>query len=213
MSHRLEVSADTQSFAEALRLRGMAYARSVDPGRLVDMLEAVGRPIFIEEVRPDSDARSLVRSRDAIPWHTDHHRADVVLWHCLRQADNGGQTLLLRAQEAFDQLEPRDQQQLHEVRLFEHSVFPGDESSYPMVTQTPAGPRFYYSLWLADEDMPPSQRRAFDAFGAALGRCRHHPVRLEPRDVLAIDNHRILHARTAIDKDASRHLRRYWLAT
>lgn len=207
------LSPDDRRLQASLQTTGIAHRSGVSQAELVDILEALGRPIYVEEVRPTPASSSLVRSRRGISWHTDHHRAERIVWYCLQQSDRGGETLLVDAREAYELLDARDRELLREVRLFEHSVFTGDDPVHPMVTLTPSGPRFYYSLWLANEDMDPEQRRAFDAFGAAIERCHQHRLLLQPGDVLAIDNGRILHARTAIEGDAPRHLRRYWLAT
>jgi alpha-ketoglutarate-dependent taurine dioxygenase len=61
--------------------------------------------------------------------------------------------------------------------------------------------------------MSHAEREAFDAFATALDRVDHRRFRIAPGDILAIDNTRMLHARTEITGSADRHLRRYWLST
>lgn len=158
------------------------------------------------------EGRALVTSDRALAFHTDHHRADLIAWLCLAQTTDGGASRLADASAAFASMTPEQQALLAGIRLFEHSVFPGDVSTYPLVERTPRGPRFYFSFWL-DHSHPlrPAEKVALDAFEAAV---RHHQVanfRLAPGDVLLIDNRRILHGRSAITGSRDRHLVRHWL--
>lgn len=190
---------------------GWVYLPDRSQADLVDVLETLGAPIHVEEIIVQPDAKPLVKSRDGISWHTDHARADRIVWYCLGQTDRGGETMVVDARQGFALLSPEHQQALERVTLQEHSVFTGDQMRSPLVRHTPSGPRFYYSLWLADDDMAGIEREAFEAFGAALRHCQHHTFRLQRGDILAIDNGRMLHARTPIVGSATRHLRRYWL--
>ncbi|MEQ8272759.1 MAG: TauD/TfdA family dioxygenase [Deltaproteobacteria bacterium] len=178
---------------------------------LVEVIEALGHPIYIEEVRVDGNGRALVKSWDGISWHTDHHRADTILWHGREAAEAGGETLVVDGLAAFSTLSAHHRAALREVVLLEHSVFDGDSDRHPMITGTEDRVALYYSLWLVDDELPEAQAAALRAFEDAVSRCPHHRFRLERGDLLAIDNRRMLHARTAIE--GTRHLRRYWLAT
>jgi alpha-ketoglutarate-dependent taurine dioxygenase len=198
---------------EELAEHGFLHMRGASPLDLVEVLEALGRSIHVEEVRETPGSASLVKSRSSIPWHTDHHRAERIVWFCLAQAETGGETLLTDGHAALELLDPAHVRTLRSIMLFEHSVFRGDAPQYPMLTDGARGlPRLYFSLWLADEQMEGAQREAFDAFGQALDRVEHHRFLLQPGDILAIDNTRMVHARTAIGGERVRHLRRYWLS-
>ena len=193
--------------------RGFVHLRQRSQADLVEVLEALGRTIYVEEVRDTPGAVSLVKSRAGIDWHTDHHRAERIVWYCLSKADEGGETLVADGHAALALLDDNHVEALRRVTLTDHSVFRGDPPRHAMLTDEHDGRhRLYFSLWLADETTGP-EREAFDAFGDALARVEHHRFLLEPGDVLAIDNTRMAHARTPIGGDAVRHLRRYWLAT
>ena len=197
----------------AIAGHGFVHLRQQSQGDLVDVLEALGRTIYVEEVRDTPGAVSLVKSRSGIDWHTDHHRADQIVWYCLSKADEGGETLLADGHAALALLDEHHVEALRRVTLTDHSVFRGDAPRHAMLTDGQDGRRrLYFSLWLADETTGP-EREAFDAFGDALTKVEHHRFLLEPGDVLAVDNKRMAHARTPIGGDAVRHLRRYWLAT
>lgn len=159
------------------------------------------------------EGRALVTSDRALDYHTDHHRADVIIWHCRVQTDDGGHSILADALAAYRSLPAETRVALDTIELFEHSIFPGDKNTHPIVEHTASGPRFYCSFWF-DPERPSSdaQRDAFSAFEVAI---RRHPVaklRLAPDDLLVIDNRRILHGRTAITGSRDRHLVRHWLS-
>ncbi|TNF38233.1 MAG: hypothetical protein EP329_01050 [Deltaproteobacteria bacterium] len=158
-------------------------------------------------VRP---GRALVTSDRALGFHTDHHRADLIAWLCVAQTSQGGGTRLADGLAALASLPTAQQELLARVRLFEHSVFPGDGDTHPVVEPTPAGPRLYCSFWF-DAPLDPEAEAALEAFRVAV--IRHEVARfyLAPDDVLFIDNRRILHARTAIVGSRDRHLIRHWL--
>lgn len=158
------------------------------------------------------EGRALVTSDRALDLHTDHHRADLIAWHCRTQTSEGGATRLADAATAYASLTPDEQHALATIRLFEHSVFPGDADTHPVVEHTSRGPRFYCSFWFPDDQpLSAAQRAAFSAFEAAIRRHEVANFRLVPDDVLLIDNRRILHGRTAITGSRDRHLDRYWL--
>lgn len=198
----------------ALSTEGFCYVEGASQKDLVEVLEGLGTPIYVEEVRNTPGATSLVKSRSAIAWHTDHHRAGRILWYGLGGASEGGETLVVDGWEALKLLGPTQIEALSRINLFEHSVFRGDLPRHPLLSRRPDGnPRLYFSLWLADGVMGPDEHQAFDAFAAAIDRVEHRRFRIAPGDVLAIDNMRMLHARTEITGTGIRHLRRYWLST
>lgn len=204
----------TGDLRASLAEHGFVHLRGLSQADLVDVLEALGRTIYVEEVRDTPGGVSLVKSRSGIDWHTDHHRAERIVWYCLSSAEEGGETLVADGLAALGLLHGRHVEALRNVMLTDHSVFRGDPPRHAMLTgpSVPAGsPRLYFSLWLTEETTG-AERAAFEAFGEALEKVEHHRFLLEPGDVLAIDNTRMAHARTAIGGQRVRHLRRYWLA-
>ena len=193
--------------------KGFSYAKGASQMDLVEALEGLGTPIYVEEVRHTPGTTSLVKSRSAIAWHTDHHRARRILWYGLGQTSVGGETLVVDGWDVLARLSPSQVAALYRVNLFEHSVFRGDPPRHPLLRNGPNGrPCLYFSLWLADGAMNEEERDAFDAFAAAIDRVEHRQFRIVPGDILAIDNTRMLHARTKIAGTGVRHLRRYWLS-
>lgn len=178
---------------------------------LVPLLEELGRVLHVEEVVVAPESGSLVKSERELSLHTDHHRADVIVWHCLAQSDEGGETILADAHSALVTLASEQRDALTRVELKEHSVFCGDVERHPLVTVGDGRVRVYYSYWMAESLVDPIGRAAFEAFARAVEIGPKVTLRLTPGDVLAIDNGRMLHGRAAILGSKERHLRRYWL--
>jgi len=179
---------------------------------LVDALEDLGRVLHVEEVVVAPESASLVKSERGLSLHTDHHRADLILWYCIAQSDQGGETILADALAAVSTLSCDDQEVLKRVQLKEHSVFYGDNERHPLLWTKDGRIRVYYSYWMA-ESLSEAERTAFEAFALAVEQGPKVTLRLAPGDILAIDNGRMLHGRASISGSKERHLRRYWLET
>ena len=102
---------------------------------LIDLLEALGRVIHVEEVVVDPRSTSLLKSGDGLSLHTDHHRADTIVWHCIAQSDEGGMTILADGLSIYRALPAEYREALRHVLLEEHSVFRGDQERHPVVVE------------------------------------------------------------------------------
>ena len=196
---------------EALRSRGYGLLEKVDSGALDGILAALGEVVQVVDVVNDPETPALVTSAEALDYHTDHPRVDCIAWRCIKQAAEGGESILADAALAFAQLPAADQAALAEVRLFEHKVFPDDADSQPLVSWGPDGRRrFYYSFWLVKDQLPAAQRQALRRFRSLVPACQLAEFRLQPDDLLVVDNTRILHGRRAFTGN-ERRLIRYWI--
>ena len=178
---------------------------------LKDVVAELGEVIQVTEVKNDPDTPALVTSARALDFHTDHPKADYIAWLCIEQAAQGGESILADAEMAFARLAPDEQSALSEIHLLEHQVFPDDKDSHPLVAVGPGGRRrFYYSFWLVKDELPPRQASALQRFRRALPECQVAEVKLQPNDLLIVDNTRIFHGRRAFAGD-SRRLVRHWI--
>jgi len=193
-----------------LEEHGYVLLREAGAGGLVRAIEELGRVLQVEEVVVSSESASLVRSERGLSLHTDHHRAEVIVWHCIAQSNAGGETILTDALAALSTLTPSEQAALSRIELKEHSVFRDDDERHPMLSFRHGRPRVCYSYWMATE-LGEAERAAFDAFARAVEHAPRITLRLAPGDVLAIDSCKMLHGRLPIDGSKERHLRRYWL--
>ena len=174
--------------------------------------DELGEVIHTTEVKVDRRSQSLVTSNRALDFHTDHSRADYVMWLCIRQASNGGETILADANAAFLRLSPREHRILSSIQLYEHRVFSDDNESHALVTVTNNNRKFYYSFWLVDKsNLRHSQKEALARFHANLTACQIAEFKLKPDDALVVDNSWIFHGRRAIG-DEQRFLRRFWVS-
>ncbi len=193
------------------RSSGFALLRHGGEGALQTTLRDLGEVLSVEEVETKVGSRALVTSDRALSPHTDHHRARWIVWVCLNQGDRGGESLVVDGLKVLALLTREQQEVLTRVDLIEHSIFAGDMERHAMLTRLPDGrTHIYYSYWLAEDNMPPEEQAAFDAFTDAVRVAEQHRSRLCPGDLLVVDNHRALHGRTAIE-GGHRHLRRFWL--
>jgi alpha-ketoglutarate-dependent taurine dioxygenase len=199
------------NFTGELRERGFVLVRQAGHRLLIEAIEQMGRVIHVEEVVVSPGSSALLKSNQALALHTDHHRADIIVWHCISQTEAGGETVLVDGLAILATLSAEHRAALERIQLQEHGVFRGDADQHPVLWYRNGMPRLYYSSWLADDALAGFERTAFDAFEAAAASSPKHVVRLEAGDVLAIDNGRMLHGRTAIEGSMKRHLRRYWI--
>lgn len=201
-----------QDIKDAIDVAGYVHIADAGVVGLVDILDALGEVVHVEEIVRDERSKALVKSADGIAFHTDHHRARFIVWVCFAQSSDGGATLIVDGRHALSSLKEEQRQVLREVQLSEHAVFRSDVGVHPMLVDDDGVMRVYWSLWLAREDAPSEQRLALDAFDAAVRGLRPTAIAWKPGDVVVVDNSRMLHGRTPIVGDGQRHLRRYWVA-
>lgn len=189
---------------------GYALLRGIGSSGMDRVATKLGDILHVTDVKVDSKSKSLVTSNRALDFHTDHPRADYIVWHCIEQSEIGGETILADAEKAYLQLSSKEQKWLFTIRLFEHKVFPDDEDSYPLVSVRNSRTRFYYSYWLVGNDLSLNQREALTRFRIFLAKSKIAEIRLCSDDVLVVDNTRIFHGRRSFLGD-QRFLKRYWV--
>ncbi len=193
----------------ALEAEGRMHLEAMPYSAFREAITKLGTIIQRTEVRVRPESKAMVTSARSLDLHTDHHAARFIAWYCHRQSDEGGESLLLDARAAFDRLPPMHRDRLFNLHLHEHKVFPDDPGSWPFVLYDQGRLRFYYSFWLtnpSDRDEP-----AYRAFQEALASMPPMELKLRPGDALIIDNHRMLHGRTAIGGEGDRYLERFWI--
>jgi hypothetical protein len=96
--------------------------------------------------------------------------------------------------------------------LFEHKIFEDDaDEMYPFVIEKNNQRAFYYSFWFAKEKMSDVQKTILKKYQQFTNETEFVTLKMNPTDILIIDNHRILHGRTAIEGSKNRFLKRYWI--
>lgn len=208
-------SAPDERVAQVVRdvgAAGFAVLRNADDSEVSAILASFGVVIHVEDVDAGGTGPSLVSSRHSLSPHTDHHAARHIVWRCVAQADQGGDSIVVDGIALFRALPEHHRRALQGVVLAEHNIFDGDLDEHPMITWDGEEPRIYYSYWLARDGLIGAEREAFEAFSNALEVVPTIRIRLQVGDVLVVNNHRMLHGRTAIRGTSRRLLVRYWLA-
>ena len=211
MGEQPRSKAATDTLLKELKQCGYVLMEGAGQSGLDSVIAQLGEVIQVTKVHNNPDTPALVTSDRALDFHTDHPKADFIVWLCVEQSQTGGESILADADMAFERLSPDDQAALKEIRLFEHKVFPDDEDSRPLVSTGAGGKRrFYYSFWLVKGELPSAQKSALKCFQAAVSECQVAEIKLRRDDVLIVDNGRILHGRRAFT-GGNRLLIRHWV--
>ena len=186
----------------------LGYVRATNYGRIFDVI-SVPNP------------NNLANTALALGVHTDNPYRDptpgLQLLHCLEAGAPGGDTLLVdgfRAAEALRQRHPEDFARLSQLPLpFHFADIRADlKASTPVISVDFEGrvtAVHYNNRSMAPLDLPEAEilpwYRAYRRFAAILrepaGELR---IRLEPGDLLIMENNRALHGRTAFDPSRGR---------
>lgn len=198
------------SVNKELLVNGFLHLADQTEEQLNQLLNELGQIILTTDVVVKPESKGLVTSAHGLDYHTDHHKAKYIVWYCYKQTDLGGESILMDAEKIYLQLSHESKEQLKTIELFEHKVFPDDQESYPFVSTGVNGERkFYYSFWLVKED--DKRNPAMLEFQRLVRQTDPIILKLKERDVLIIDNHRVLHGRKPIEGSKDRFLKRFWL--
>ena len=195
------------AIGSGLRRDGLAV-HSVGKEAVCEALRGIGEIVEQTRVRQIKGATTYLCGCDAVPLHTDHPEARIVAWWCESQADRDGASvladgnvvlLLMGGQaEALLEVEQRVPPQLPRQALRTAPVW--------------SGKQLYYAPWYPVVQATDAGRRALRTFRNLLAMgVGHKRIRLQPGDLLVVDNARWLHGRDRLDRQNSRLLRRFWL--
>ncbi len=169
-------------------------------------------------------------SRQRLSFHTD--RCDVIAFACLQQARDGGDNFIVSSMALYEELRTRQPEVLRLLcqpfPYLRHTVDTGNTRPFcllPVFSEQDGHFAAHFLRVLIDRadratDAPtltPSQRDALDALEAlAEDPALHVRLRLEPGDVLLLNNWTTLHRRSAFTDAVApaerRHLLRIWLS-
>lgn len=176
----------------------------------------------------------IYQTNERQTFHTDS--CDIVGLLCLQTARSGGQSALVSSTTLFNELRQRRPdlaQALFEPVATDRrgEVPPGAKPFFtiPVLNWWPHGPGGRLSViyqrqyidsaqrFSSAPRLTPRQREALDMFDAlANDPALHFLMNLEPGDIQLVNNHTLLHDRTAFDdwpeRERRRHLLRLWLA-
>lgn len=193
-----------------LEHKGWVLLENQTENDLIELIAILGNTILVTNVLVNPQGKAMVTSANGLGLQTDHHNAKYILWYCIEQTDKGGETILMDAEVIFNQLASNFQADLHKINLFEHKIFPDDKEFHPLVSTLDNGKRvFYYSFWLVNRNE--RENEALLSFQSFIHSSLPIKFKLKIKDILIIDNHRMLHGRTAIEGSTNRYLKRFWI--
>jgi hypothetical protein len=200
-----------RSLHKELKTNGFIYLTKQDEVNLDGLIKALGTVILSTDVKASKKSRSLVNSFDSLSLHTDHHKARYIIWYCYENSISGGESILLDGMRIFNTLSKGCQEELKEIQLMEHKVFPDDHESHPIIQESDNGDfALYYSLWMTNPE--DRNKIGFLNFKQKIETSQPISLKLKKDEILIIDNQRMLHGRTEIGANESRYLKRFWIA-
>lgn len=176
-------------------------------------LSYLGSVLMETEIMERTTSSRLLASSKSMALHTDHYKADYVVWYCIKQADEGGESLLL---DTYGMMEfvfsPNQLTELRKIRVFSHKVFPQDSLHYPLLSEK-AGCKLkvFYSPWMVSDAATSQGKLALADWKQTIETIEPIKILLKPNDLLIIDNGRMLHGRAAFNKNSDRLLHRLWI--
>ena len=129
-------------------------------------------------------------------------------WWCEVQAERDGASVLADGQ-AVVSIMGEEAKALQEVELHVPPQLPRQVLDTAQIWD---GERLYYAPWYPVVRATASGRRALKMFVSLLAMgFGHRRIRLQPGDMLVVNNGRWLHGRDKLEDGSGRLLRRFWL--
>jgi hypothetical protein len=176
-----------------------------------EIINTLGIVIMQTEVRESNSGKSQLSSNKSMALHTDHKKANYILWFCHSQSAIGGETILLDTKPILNRFSEEELFDLSLVAVQSHEVFPEDKPICTLLTTNASEHIIYYAPWLAINSCLPRLQGALKKFEEAIKKEKKECLLLSEGDILIIDNNRMLHGRSSFPKNSCRWLTRYWI--
>lgn len=202
----------TKRILQTLSTDGFIHLADMPFDDFEEISKSLGDIIHITDVKVNESTPALVTSARGLDFHTDHSKADIIAWYCLKQSSEGGESVLVDSKKVLGAFSEDEIKLLSQIQLREHKMFEGDKDSYPLLTKNKDGYKCYYSFWLVNKNLQEPFCGILKKFQEAIKMAEAKRILLKPKDVLLIDNGRIFHGRTEIKGDKDRFLKRFWIS-
>lgn len=184
---------------------GFYHSKNVSQHFVDKIVYELGTTLFITDIIERDNGRVLNSSTDMF-LHTDQPDAHYLIWHCLKQAETGGETVLMDVQLAFDYLPAKHRNALAEIQL--KLDFQRGDQTHPFYDNG----KFFYSPSLLLQNYSLEHQLAVAAFKTAIELAPKLIIKLEDNDFFVLDNTKFLHGRKSFKALSNRHLKRYLIA-
>jgi hypothetical protein len=208
------LSPDPARLAALLATDGYACMEEpLDDDGFVTFARALGEIVDDTLVRVVPGKRTYLARPDPIPLHTDHPSADCILWRCEAQDARDGASLLVDGLSIVAELDDEDRAVLARMRLPAMVRFGDPALPTAILSYGGHAKRVFYAPWLEPMNEAVGGHDALVRFRRALACLEKQPtsIRLEPGQVLIVDNRRMLHGRGRLAPETARRLRRLWV--
>lgn len=207
----METAIQKSVFQTELNDKGYIHLKFPESANVLQEIREFGEIIQTTEIRENPNSTRLLASNQNMDFHTDHHAANYIAWFCNSQSAIGGESLLIDTKEILDQFTESSQSLLQEISVNTHQVFYKDKLTLPLLKQSDSKMSVYYAHWLVNEPLSIKHKKALSKFQDLIKSTEPIKILLSEGDMLIIDNHRMLHGRSAFPEKSNRWLTRYWI--
>jgi hypothetical protein len=218
---------------EALKTDGYAYVKqplSLNEFELIS--KSIGTIELKTDIKIDPDqvrlqnqarttgGRPSTYQAEALDFHSDNPRINVLAWYCLEQDEVDGALYLVDTDSVAEYLSQDELEILTRTYVMYAHYRAGSNKEEllkePVLTAVGARYRVSYQSWLLLDKYTEEQTAALNRFSdyiREMQKTSRIRVRLEKQQSVFIDNRRLLHGRDSLPPDSKRHLIRLYLRT
>jgi Taurine catabolism dioxygenase TauD, TfdA family len=205
---------DISAVNEQLNSNGIAYLHGYHTEKdFAAICDYLGGTISTLDVKQDKSRSELVFGTQPIDFHTDSPAADLIAWLCVNQDE----CATLGAMEFVDtfpiseHFSPKVLSILSNIKLQRRIKNTSQiETSY-IVKLEEGKINIFYAPWLLPKNLGSEEENAIECLKQFINSSKRTSIRMNPGDVVIIDNRRVLHGRAAISEQTTRHLMRAWI--
>lgn len=205
------------SIAKTVHENGWAVIQNISEDEIPTLCATLGIINGIRELKHPNYVKKKI-ALDAlyrIPYHTDHHSARYLLWHCIESNRVGGASRFIDGLEVLENLSSRTIQILETIQLTTAMEGEKELGKHSMLNENGQNYEVYfgfYKMSMRSDELSTAQKTALREFYEISNTVSQHEYNLAEGEVLIVDNRRMLHGRSALTEDSIRHLIRYWIS-
>jgi hypothetical protein len=213
---------DPLQIKEMIRVKGFAHlSTAISSEEFESISQQLGAILFRTELKITEGRKSVVYKPESIGFHMDNPTVQIIGWHCLRQDETDGASLLLDTADIAEHFLEPELKVLETINircpdLALHNPDAGKEAYFlsPLLSWNGSVPQVYFVGWLLLDSYDEQQTEVLEKFKDYLQQKQEHQVirlRLKEGEALFINNRRLLHGRGPIEQNSSRLINRVWI--
>lgn len=160
------------------------------------------------EIKIDRKSKIYINQPKTVPLHTDSPLIKYIGWHCIKQDEIDGSSIL---SDGYKVLSDLDEHHIKIIKMITIHYPDCEKNKFlktSVLTEKNNKKMIYYAPWLLEES---AYKDTLDFFNENL--LKHaFSVRLDVGEILFVDNKRMLHGRDPISENSVRVLRRVWIS-